>query len=509
MTLRPGTRLRARLANASLRARVMVAAAVLVMITSAVMGLLGTALLRGYLSGRADSQLLSFASGISHESAPPKFQHDGPAQLPSPFLIEGISAYGQVQVLGGSVPGVSPPQLSAAELHGSGRPFTAVAAGAPGHSWRVLVRPLTGGGYAVIAYSLDTLNSTVTRLEVADAAAGAIAILVLAALVLPLVRVSLAPLTRIEAAAEAIAAGDLSRRIDRAPADTEVGRLAAVLNTMLGRIEAAYRAREEGETRARDSEDRMRQFVADASHELRTPLTSVRGLAEFSLQQGEAASRAELVRRMALIQQEAIRMGLLVEDLLLLARLDEDRPLDRRPVDLSSVAAEAVQVARAAQHSHPIALLAGPEPVIVSADSARLRQIIDNLISNAVRHTPPGTAVTVTVDAVPGHGQLLVTDNGPGMTAEQASRVFERFYRTDYARTRTRGGTGLGLSIAASLVEAHRGTITVGTRPGHGATFRVRLPLMTASGISADDRSRPVPHLPRQPAAEPPSPECC
>jgi two-component system, OmpR family, sensor kinase len=468
----------------------MAAAAVLVMITSVVMGFLGTVLLRGYLCGQADSQLLGFASVISRESAPPKFQHEGPAQLPSLFLIEGISANGPPQVLRGSVPGVPPPQLPAARVYGSARPFTAAAAGDPGHSWRVLVKQLPGGGHVVIAYNLDSLNSTVTRLEIADAAAGAAALLLLAALVFPLVRVSLAPLTRIETAAEAIAAGDLSRRIDHAPADTEVGRLAAVLNTMLGRIEAAYRAREEGEARARHSEERMRQFVADASHELRTPLTSVRGLAEFSLQQGETATRADLARMMALIHQEAIRMGLLVEDLLFLARLDEDRPLDRRPVDLSSAAAEAVQVARASQHSHPIALLAGPEPVIVSADSARLRQVIDNLISNAVRHTPPGTAVTVTVDAIPGHGQLLVTDNGPGMTAEQASRIFERFYRTDPARTRARGGTGLGLSIAAALVNAHRGTITVSTQPGHGATFRVRLPLTAASGLSAERTHR-------------------
>jgi two-component system OmpR family sensor kinase len=259
---------------------------------------------------------------------------------------------------------------------------------------------------------------------------------------------------------------------------------------MLGRIEAAYRAREEGEARARDSEDRMRRFVADASHELRTPLTSVRGLAEFSLQQGEAASHAELTRLMARIQQEATRMGLLVEDLLLLARLDEDRPLDRQPVDLSSIAAEAVQVARSLPRGHTLTLLASPDPVIVSADSGRLRQIIDNLISNAFQHTPAGTTVTITVDVIPGHGQLLVTDNGPGMTTEQASRVFERFYRTDHARSRTRGGTGLGLSIAAALVDAHRGTITVDTRPGHGAAFRVRLPLATASSASAEDRAR-------------------
>jgi two-component system OmpR family sensor kinase len=192
----------------------------------------------------------------------------------------------------------------------------------------------------------------------------------LAAIGLPLVRVSLALLARIEDAAEAIAAGDLSRRIDRSSSDTEVGRLAGALNTMLGRIETAYRAREEGEARARDSEDRMRRFIEDASHELRTPLTSVRGLAEFSLQQGEPAAREELIRLMTRIQQEAKRMGLLVEDLLLLAELDEDRPLVRYPVDLSTCTAEAVQVALAVQRTHPLTLVTAADPVIISADAA-------------------------------------------------------------------------------------------------------------------------------------------
>jgi two-component system OmpR family sensor kinase len=489
---RPGSRLRRLLANASLRVRVMLAAAVLVTLTSAVMGFLGTTLLRGYLFSRADGQLLSFSSAISsgHGRPPPQFQHGGPSQLPSLFLVEQVSADGRVQVKGGSVHGVAPPELSAARLHGPARPFTAAATGESGHSWRVLVEPEADGQHVVIAYSLDALNSTVSRVEIADAAAGAVAIALLAVIGLPLVRISLAPLARIEDTAEAIAAGDLSRRIDRPATGTEVGRLSAALNTMLGRIETAYRAREEGEARARDSEDRMRRFVADASHELRTPLTSVRGLAEFSLQQGPAASRAELTRLMAGIQQEATRMGLLVEDLLLLAQFDADRPLDRRPVDLSSAAVEAVQVARAVQPGHPLTLLAAQDLVIVSADSARLRQIIDNLISNAFQHTPAGTPVTVAVDTAAGHGQLTVTDSGPGMTAEQASRVFERFYRTDPARSRDAGGSGLGLSIAAALVDAHQGTITVDTRPGHGATFRVRLPLMNGSGATVDDRRR-------------------
>ena len=345
----------------------------------------------------------------------------------------------------------------------------------------MLIKALPGGRHVVIAYSLADLDSTVTRLEITDAAAGLIAIVLLAVIGLPLVRVSLSPLAGIERTAAAIAAGDLSRRIDHPPRDTEVGRLAEALNAMLGRIEAAYRAREEGEAHARDSEERMRRFVADASHELRTPLTAVRGLAEFSLQQGEGASQAELLRLMALIQQEASRMGRLVEDLLMLAQFDEHPPLDRQPVDLSSIAAEAVQSARLVPPGRRIALHAD-EPIIVHADGGRIRQVIDNLVGNALQHTPAGSPVTVTVTGRAGQARLTVADNGPGMTADQAARVFERFYRTDGARSRARGGTGLGLSIAATLTAAHGGTITVDTEPGRGAAFHVWLPLAAGDG---------------------------
>ncbi len=343
------------------------------------------------------------------------------------------------------------------------------------------------GRHVVIAFSLDNLNSTVTRLEIADAVAGAVAIVLLAGIGLPLVRISLAPLAKIGNTAAAIAAGDLSRRIDHPPHSTEVGRLAEALNTMLARIEAAYRAREEGEARALDSEERMRRFVADASHELRTPLTSVRGLAEFSLQQGTDASPAELIRLITLIHTEAIRMGRLVEDLLMLAQFDQDRPLDRRPVDLSSIAARAVLAGRLNQPGRPITLHADT-PVIVHADAERLRQVLDNLIGNALQHTPRGSAVTVTVVHQAGQAQVTVADNGPGMTAGQASRVFERFYRTDRARSRARGGTGLGLSIAATLTAAHAGTITVDTGPGRGAAFRVTLPLAVTASETTGSR---------------------
>ncbi len=469
---------RGRLPDASLRVRVMAAAALLVALTSLVTGLLGTALLRSYLYSRADAQLRHFAavaSRVLERSDRPVRPTGSQQTLPTQFLVEVVGADGQVRRAETPLDDAGGPRLSAARLR-DGSPFTAPTAGTPAHSWRVLVRPLSGGRHAIIAFSLDNLNSTVTHLEIADALAGVIAIAALAAIGLPLVRASLAPFSRIEATAAAIAGGDLSRRIEHPSRGTEVGRLADALDTMLGRIEAAYRARAEGEARALESEDRMRQFVADASHELRTPLTSVRGLAEFGLQQCDTASPDELRRLMTLIRHEASRMGRLVDDLLMLARLDTDRPLDRRHVDLASIGAQAVQAARVVSPDRPITLLAD-DPVIVYADTERLRQVIDNLIANAAQHTPPRSPVIVSVAGTGGIGEIIVADNGPGMTAEQAAHVFERFYRTDDARTRARGGTGLGLSIAASLAAAHGGDITVDTRPGEGAAFHVRLPL--------------------------------
>ena len=460
----------------------MAAAALLIALTSLVTGLLGATLLRSYLLDRSDTQLRSFAAVagrvFSRPHAPPR-QAGQQQALPTQFLIEVVSADGKAELAGGPLHDADGPKLTTAQLRDQGTPFTAPAAGSSGHSWRVLVQPLSGGRYQVTAYSLDDLDSTVTRLEVADALAGGIAVALLAGIGLPLIRASLAPLARIEATAAAIASGDLSRRIDHQPGHTEVGRLAEALDTMLGAIEAAYQARADGEARAMRSEDRMRQFVADASHELRTPLTAVAGLAEYGLQQGTTASQAELLRLMTLIQHEATRMGRLVADLLLLARFDAGPALDKRPVDLASIAAEAVHAARVVHPDRPVSLLAG-NPVIVFADDQRIRQVLDNLIGNAIQHTPDGSPVVVTVSAADGTGQVAVADSGPGMTPVQAAKVFERFYRTDNARGRGRGGTGLGLAIAASLTAAHGGHITVDTAPGQGATFRVGLPLAIA-----------------------------
>jgi len=461
----------------------MAAAALLVLLTSLVTGFLGVTLVRSYLLARSDTQLRSFSSVatriVAKTDKSPALE--GKQTLPTQFLVEVVAADGKVQVAGGPVHDADGPVLTAAQLRATGTPFTAAAAGSPGESWRVLVKPLSGGQYLVTAYSLDDLNSTVTRLEIADAIAGGIAVALIALVGLPLVRASLAPLARIESTAAAIADGDLSKRIDHPTGNTEVGRLAAALDTMLSTVEAAYQVRAEGEARAVRSEERMRQFAADASHELRTPLTSVQGLAEYGLQQGTAATQEELLRLMRLIARESGRMGRLVEDLMLLARLDAGRPLERRPADLASIAAEAVQAARVVHPGRPVTLVAA-EPVIVLADDERLRQVIDNLLGNALKHTPAGSPVTVAVTSAGGNAELTVADAGPGLTQEQAARVFERFYRTDGDRGRSSGGTGLGLAIAASLTAAHGGQIGVDSTPGLGATFYVRLPLANAEG---------------------------
>jgi signal transduction histidine kinase len=462
----------------SLRTRVMAAAALLVALTSLVTAVLGTTLLRSYLLARVDDQLQDFskvASRIVTRQQLRPSDSSRPQTLPAQFLVEVIGADGQISMAGGPLGATDGPRLSAAQLGDVGTPFTAPAAGTSGDSWRVLVEQMSGGGHLVIASGLGDLDGTVTRLEIADALAAGVAVVLLAGLGLPLVRASLAPLREIESTAAAIAGGDLSRRIDHAEGNTEVGRLADALDVMLASIEAAYLARADGEARALQSQDRMRRFIADASHELRTPLTSVRGLAEYGLQQGGEAGPEELLRLMGLIVREAGRMGGLVDDLLLLARFDAGRALERRPVDLASIAAEAVQQARIVAAGRPITLEAA-EPVIVDADAERLRQVIDNLIGNAIQHTPAGTPVAVSVSSEPGSGRLTVADRGPGLTREQASHVFERFYRTDDARTRARGGTGLGLAIAASLAAAHGGELTVDAEPGHGAAFQLRLP---------------------------------
>jgi two-component system OmpR family sensor kinase len=293
---------------------------------------------------------------------------------------------------------------------------------------------------------------------------------VLAAIVglgLWLVRLGLKPLDAIGDTASAIAAGDLSRRVERAEERTEVGRLGLALNAMLSRIEASFRAQEA-------SERKLRRFVADASHELRTPLSAVRAYAEL-YDRGAAERPDDLERSMRGISRESERMSLLVDDLLLLARLDDGRPLEREPVRLDEVVREAVETAQTVDPERPIELRA--EAAVVAGDRDRLRQIVDNLLANVRAHTPPGTPASVSVTTRNGSAEIAVTDAGPGLDEEHLEHVFERFYRADPSRARASGGVGLGLSIVAAVAEAHGGTASASSRPGQGTTFSIALPL--------------------------------
>ncbi|MBB6033017.1 two-component system OmpR family sensor kinase [Phytomonospora endophytica] len=358
-------------------------------------------------------------------------------------------------------------------------PYTVTAADGKTR-WRVVSREVieagTGRTYlAAIGVDLTDADSIVAQLTTINLLVGGGVLAAVAAIGIGMVRASLQPLRQMEATAAAIAAGDLSRRVPQHDIGTEVGQLGAALNTMLSQIETAFAASAASEAQALRSEERMRRFVADASHELRTPLTTVRGFAELYRQRGEAAPAEEVAASMRRIEEEAKRMGLLVEDLLLLARLDRERPVQLEPVDMLGLAVDAVSGAKVTVPDRPLELKVGKGPLMVLGDELRLRQVLSNLLDNAIAHTPPETPIEVRVYAEAPYVFLEVADSGPGMTPEQAERVFERFYRADPARGRKAGGSGLGLAIVAALVAAHNGLITVDTDLGVGTVFRVRL----------------------------------
>jgi two-component system OmpR family sensor kinase len=449
--------------------------------------------------------------------------------------------------------------------------------GPSGDSWLVITEPIqnvpvtnqatgvttTETVTLVVGTDLGDVNQSIGYLTDIDLLVSGAVIIILAIVGIAVVRASLRPLTDIEETAAAIADGDLSQRVPDRDPRTEVGRLGRSLNAMLSQIETAFRARTESEEAARRSEWRMRQFVADASHELRTPLTAIRGYAEYYRQRGgveeiqgpparpalgradadtdtaspDAAmsarhayarpeaegplSRAEVDRIMQRVEQESSRMGVLVEDMLLLARLDQQRPLERHTVDMLTLAADAVHDARVVAPDRNIDLTVGAGAAfLVIGDEIRLRQVIGNLMSNALHHTPEGSPIAVRIrlasldewraaaaragrdalaatdpDAPPSPAVVVeIADQGPGLTSEQAEHVFERFYRGDQARTRKSGGSGLGLAIVAALVTAHGGTVWAESPPGGGAIFRFAIPLAPEARYSApglDDGTDP------------------
>ncbi|MFK4085285.1 sensor histidine kinase [Kribbella sp. NPDC020789] len=467
-----------------LRVTIVVVLLTLVALALVGSGLVATTIMRGYLVDRVDQQLAQTAGQLSHISPDrrPGPPGGGPGRrpLPSQFVLKisapnGASpgAFGAQLVEGEPLPKLPDLDLDQVQAR-AGKAFN-VSAVSGGTTWRVLAVPFEdGSGSIMVAQSLHDVSRTVQRLVGVQAAAGVILLVLLAGVGTYVVRRSLRGLEDVEHTAVAIAGGDLSRRVPDRDPRTEVGRLSYALNAMLGQIENAFAQRTASEYAARQSEDRMRRFVADASHELRTPLTSIRGFAELSRQRGVV--EPDVMQR---IEDEAKRMGLLVDDLLLLARLDQQRPLRMEAVDLLPIAADALHNAQAVQPERNISLklLPNSEAPVVQGDEARLRQVLGNLISNALHHTPVDAAVLVSVGTRGGDAVLEVKDFGPGLTEEQKARVFERFYRADSARTRTTGGSGLGLSIVAALVAAHGGRVIVTDTEPHGATFTVLLPL--------------------------------
>jgi two-component system OmpR family sensor kinase len=512
----------------SLRTKLIAALVTLVILAMGAMGSVGVSLLRGDLLQPYNVELQNV-----------ELQNSGASRAVTACVGEYLSGNGgNCPVVGldiywlpsgGKLQTVSTPQsnsympqtgqFSVPALSGVARWLAAnngqaetVPAQTGGGRWLVMGFPATatsftnnsqtaGSGTIIIATDVTSVYNTIHQLVGVDLIVGLVILFVLLIAGFAVVQTNLRPLVEIEETAEEIAAGHLNLRVPERDPRTEIGSLGRSLNIMLSQIETAFHAREQSEAAAHQSEERMRRFVADASHELRTPLTAIRGFAEYYRQRGgmvtqwdagqpDATGRltpADLDRIMQRVEKEAARMGLLVEDLLLLARLDQQRPLAQQPVDLLSLAGDAVHDARMIAPDRSIDLSVQPGAAfLIIGDEQRLRQVIGNLMSNALTHTPDGTPIEVSigsgildprVDDSPPAATIDVTDHGPGMTADQAHRVFERFYRADQARTSTTGGNGLGLAIVRALVAAHGGIASVRTSPGRGATFRIALPL--------------------------------
>jgi two-component system, OmpR family, sensor kinase len=487
----------------TLRVRLTAALVILVAVGLLVSDVATYTALRSYLVTRIDQQLRSSPRSVLFALSRPGLPGaGGPDGGGDQMLPEGT--YGVILDSSGDQVGdpvvfdyggtsLSPPDLPANIAGGTVQEpaffSTKGVGGGPGY--RVAGYKLNDGSTLVVAIPLTELSNTLGRLSLIAGAVTLAVLATMAILSLFTVKRGLRPLEQIEQTAEAIAAGDLSRRVEGTDPRTEVGRLGASLNVMLGRIEEAMDER-------RASEEALRRFLADASHELRTPLTSIRGYAEL-FRRGASDDPGDTALAMRRIEQEGERMGVLVEDLLFLARAGQGRPIAHEPVDLVHVAADAVHDAGAVDPSRAIELEA-PGELTVPGDEGRLRQVLANLLSNALTHTAAGTPVTVRVRSADGWAEIEVSDRGPGLTADEASHVFEPFYRADPARGRARpdegsgegNGTGLGLAIVAAIAEAHGGGAGVASQPGGGATFIVRLPVERTEPHEASLPDAPV-----------------
>jgi two-component system OmpR family sensor kinase len=470
----------------SLRGRLLIGVITLVAVGLLVSDVATYALMDRSLVGRIDDQLQqpstvvaarAVIGGVLCHTRGPAAVGDFPAgsitELVSP---DGTVAIACVVPSGTSVSTASPVLPKSLPNAGEGtpyQPFTVEGTGGVDH-YRMTDWPENslGGQYVVFAIPLTPVESTLSQLLLLEALIGLGVLAAIAILALLIIRIGLRPLQKMGGVAADIAAGDLTKRVEPATANTEIGRLGLALNGMLSQIEAAFAERTE-------SNNRLRRFIADASHELRTPLTSIRGYSEM-LRRGadKSPTDAELARRR--IEEESVRMSTLVDDMLLIARLDQGRPLERKPVDLQAIAADAANDARAVAPQRHITLTA-PGPVVIEGDDLRLRQVVGNLVRNALVHTPQQSAIEIGVSTVNGSGMMSVIDHGPGLEGGDMARIFEPFFRADPSRSRDSGGAGLGLSIVSAVVTAHGGKVNVRKTSGGGATFEVELPLASSS----------------------------
>ena len=336
---------------------------------------------------------------------------------------------------------------------------------------RAIARSLPSGeGTVVISVALDSVEKTVAGLRGIFILISFIVLISIAIVARSLIKLTLKPINQIEETAAAIAEGDLSARLPEVNSRTEVGRLTGSLNTMLSRIEESFAVRTE-------SESKLRRFVADASHELRTPLTAIRGFAELH-RQGAVVGEEKTKELISRIEKESIRMGSLVEDLLLLARLDQSRELTFDPVDINHLVEEAVASAKAAGPGYEITISSVNDEVFVLGDSMRIHQAIANLLANARTHTPAGTKIAVNISQDDLETRISVSDNGVGLSEADQQRVFERFFRADPSRVRASGeGSGLGLAIVDAVMKAHGGSVEVKSKLGEGAEFTLHFPI--------------------------------
>ena len=449
-------------------------------------------LMRSYLTQQMDSELLSVAggafprverAGIAREArgsqSDDEDNEDDAPSVPLQSVPTSISLtlIGPAGIILGQIGGdlnsteitsylqsITPEQV----IERANQPFTIEA---PQSDFRVIAQRLpTGLGIVVVAQSFEDIDRTLLRLQGLFILIGLVMILFIALASRKVITVGLRPLATVEATAERIAEGDLTARLPDLKPNTEVGRLVNTLNMMLGRIEESFSARVE-------SESKLRRFVADASHELRTPITAIRGFAELH-RQGAVTGEEKTKELIGRIENESKRMGSLVEDLLLLARLDQSRQMKSEPVNLSKLVLDAVESARAAGPNYPVNFNESDDEIYALGDNDRIYQVVANLLANARTHTPVGTKIDVSVIQSEDGVRIRIADNGPGLSEKDQAQIFERFYRADASRVRTDGeGTGLGLSIVEAVMRAHAGEVSVESELGKGATFTLFFPL--------------------------------